>query len=67
VNAAEVVENKYSARVWQRFSNHLENVLINYVKRFMLILIVGFRLISIQRSPEKFKRDITPRPLNGRD
>jgi hypothetical protein len=42
MNAAEVVESKYSARVWQRFSNYFENALINCAKRFML-LVIGFR------------------------
>ncbi len=38
----------------------------------MLILIIGFHLsakrldvIRIRRSPDKFKRDIIPKPLNG--
>jgi hypothetical protein len=40
LNAAEVVENKYSARAWLWFSNFFENVLISHVKCLMLVLIV---------------------------
>jgi hypothetical protein len=55
VDAAKIIENKYRARAWQRFSNFFEKAFVNRVKPLMLI-----RMVSFGARPARLLKDPHP-------